>query len=152
MNNRGSSLFTDRAFNSLKDKILAWSIKQDDGCVVYMRAKTNGYGVIRWKDSTHTTHTAIYRELVGDIPQGMELHHKCRNRACVNIDHLELISHFAHSSKSGASKSEVTHCKYGHPLSGDNLRVRERKGLYLERVCIQCTKDRALKNYYKNKL
>ena len=36
-------------------------------------------------------------------------------------------------------------CKYGHPLTGSNLRVisRKRKGqVYIEHVCKQCQSDR----------
>lgn len=35
----------------------------------------------------------------GPIPKGLELHHKCENRKCVNPDHLELTTHKQHQMK-----------------------------------------------------
>ncbi len=40
-----------------------------------------------------------------------------------------------------------THCKRGHPLSGDNVRTN-----YLgHRFCVQCNKEKNRENYYKRK-
>ena len=52
-----------------------------------------GYGVARYKRRTTTAHRAIYRILVGPIPDGLELDHLCRNRLCVNPAHLEPVTH-----------------------------------------------------------
>jgi hypothetical protein len=37
-------------------------------------------------------HRHVYLELVGDIPEGMEIDHLCRFRPCVNPDHLEVVT------------------------------------------------------------
>lgn len=58
------------------------------GCDVWQRALTRyGYG----KLGTRGAHRVAW-ELANEqtIPKGMHVHHLCRNRACVNPDHLEL--------------------------------------------------------------
>jgi hypothetical protein len=36
----------------------------------------------------------MYEQLVGPVPEGFELDHKCRNRNCVNVyEHLEVVTH-----------------------------------------------------------
>lgn len=42
-------------------------------------------------------HRFAYEELVGPIPDGMELDHLCRNTACVRPDHLEPVT--AHENR-----------------------------------------------------
>ena len=41
-----------------------------------------------------------------------------------------------------AKKRAQTHCKRGHPLFGDNLRLNIRKNGWLQRVCRTCERDR----------
>ena len=50
----------------------------------------------------HTT--LVYREIYirkfGPIPKGKTLDHTCKNRACVNIQHLELVPHIVNVRRS----------------------------------------------------
>lgn len=38
-------------------------------------------------------HRFAYEFLVGPIPKGLEIDHLCRNKSCVNPDHLEAVTH-----------------------------------------------------------
>lgn len=52
-----------------------------------------GYGVAKRYRRQLLAHRLVYEELRGPIPDGLELDHLCRNRWCVNPDHLEPVTH-----------------------------------------------------------
>lgn len=89
--------------------------------------KTNlnskGYGRCWYKGSTYQAHRVIFELFYGEISEGLEIDHLCKNRACVNPDHLEAVTHRENIRRgdSGLPKRNMTHCHKGHPLSGDNL-------------------------------
>lgn len=60
-----------------------WAAKWDSG---------DGYGKVRYEGKCEMVHRLIYRLLVGPIPAGLVLDHKCRQRICCNPDHLELVT------------------------------------------------------------
>lgn len=56
-----------------------------------------GYGLVdetlSGKRKRHYAHRIAYMAIVGPIPEGLELDHLCRNRACFNPEHLEPVTH-----------------------------------------------------------
>lgn len=40
----------------------------------------------------------------GEIPEGYEVDHKCKNRACFNTDHLQLLPASAHRTKDNTGR------------------------------------------------
>ncbi len=108
----------------------------------------DGYG------RTHGTlvHQRAYREAYGPVPDGLELDHICRVRACRNPQHLEAVTHTENMRRGdreayGNYQRSKTHCPWGHPYSGDNLMSRAcgRRG------CRTCENTRKLARYYQNK-
>jgi hypothetical protein len=51
-----------------------------------------GYGLVSGMKS-RLAHRAFWIEKNGPVPDGLELDHLCRNRACVRPDHLEPVTH-----------------------------------------------------------
>lgn len=77
----------------------------DTGCFVCVSHKTNPDGYFRklWGNSrgehTHEMfHRFIYRahNNLDVIPEGFEIDHICRNRACCNPKHLQLLDRTTH--------------------------------------------------------
>lgn len=58
------------------------------------RVSRNGYGRVRCCDGKErAAHRVIYELIKGLIPTGLILDHRCRNRACVNPNHMEPVTH-----------------------------------------------------------
>jgi HNH endonuclease len=63
-------------------------------CHLWQLAKNhNGYGQVSTPAGMALAHRVYYEERYGPVPEGTELDHLCRVRACVNPEHLEPVSH-----------------------------------------------------------
>lgn len=95
--------------------------KRAGGCWVWRGyTRQNGYGDINVHGRRIRVHRLVYEMLVGPIPTGCDLDHVCRERACVNPDHLEPVTR-RENLRRGLRGILHTHCPAGHPLSGDNV-------------------------------
>lgn len=63
-----------------------------DGCWTWLGRLHNGYGYLKQHGRDVAAMRLIYEWLVGPIPDGLDLDHLCRNRACVRPDHLEPVT------------------------------------------------------------
>lgn len=79
-------------------RIAASAQESPDGCWVWQGALDRyGYGrfwytISRGSRRRTGSHRAAWLALRGDIPDGLVTDHLCRNRACVNPWHMELVS------------------------------------------------------------
>lgn len=67
-----------------------------------MHLNEKGYGKIRSGGEHTGAHRYHYEMAKGPIPEGMVLDHLCRNRSCVNPDHLEPVT-FTENIRRGAA-------------------------------------------------
>jgi hypothetical protein len=117
-----------------------YDVDPETGCWVWRGSTPRGYGSIKRDGIRYRAHRYIYEREIGPIPDGLQLDHLCRNRSCVNPEHLEVVScreNLMRGQTLAAENAAKTHCKRGHPLSGENLYV-EPKGT---RACKQCRRD-----------
>lgn len=78
----------------LPDRILDKLALTSEGCWYWIGNwnSGNGYGKVWWQGKAAMAHRVIYELLIGPIPDGLVLDHKCRHRACCNPHHLEPVT------------------------------------------------------------
>lgn len=80
------------------ERVLAKVVPGPDGCVMSTYSvASHGYAQIGWHGADGvrrmtTAHRAAWTGVHGPIPEGMTVHHRCHQRRCVNVEHLELLT------------------------------------------------------------
>src|SRR5699024_8092915 len=78
----------------------------ETGCIVPTTHKLNSDGYFRKRttDVLEMYHRTVWKKHNGDIPEGFEIDHMCRNRACCNIEHLQMLEGTAHTVKTNRER------------------------------------------------
>lgn len=121
--------------------------REDTHCWEWQRAISGdtGYGSLWHEGRVRGAHRVFYEDLVGPIPDGLEIDHLCRNRRCVNPGHLEPVTH-AENMRRGAVAT-ATHCKNGHEFTPENTYGRQDD--HGDRQCRTCARLRQRRYYYE---
>ena len=140
------------------------SIK-DNGCWEWTNYPNGaGYGRIWINGRSVFAHRFSYEwfnncKLPEFIPGGLQLDHLCRNRKCVNPDHLELVTGKINLNRGIQHcpinrKLENTHCPHGHPYSEENIFYHKNiiNPSRPWRVCKICSKEQQRRRYQNKKL
>jgi len=79
-------------FNTHK-KIINKIKKDKKGCWNWLgKLNSGGYGLLGWNRKVIRAHRYFYEYYKGKIPKGLQIDHLCRNRGCVNPNHLEAVT------------------------------------------------------------
>lgn len=85
-------------------------VDPNTGCRAIISHKSNADGYIRkcfgnnGKKVFKMFHRFKWEEVNGPIPEGYEIDHKCRNRTCCNVEHLQLLGISEHKVKTNRER------------------------------------------------
>jgi hypothetical protein len=126
-------------------------VDKSQGCWVWRGGLTgNGYGTFSIRrHKTVAAHVYSYVATVGAVPTGCELDHLCRNRACVNPEHLDPVTHRVNVLRGTAPpavNAAKTHCVRGHEFTPENTRMKGRR-----RLCLTCKRADERRRWHAKK-
>lgn len=126
---------------------------REDGCWQWVRKiATVGYGRMYHGGVEYAAHRLVYELTVERIPEGQVLDHLCRNRACVNPDHMDVVPFFKNVRRGlrcrTAANESSDLCPNGHEWTLANTYYPPATGARTCRACVRESgqRHRARKN------
>lgn len=106
--------------------------------------KRTQYAMVMWEGRTAKAHRVAYELAREPIPPGLVIDHLCRNRWCLNPDHMEAVTQRENVLRGegvAARHAQKTHCPAGHPYTEENT-YHWPKAPGRSRQCRACMRDR----------
>lgn len=119
----------EQAFNA-RTEPLAWT-----DCIVWMGAiNDDDYGQMRIDGRMILAHRYAWLREKGPIIDGLECDHVCRNRSCVNIEHLRLATRSENSAYRAPAVRDLPTNVYATPAGGYYAKLTKEGATYRTRV------------------
>ena len=113
-------------------------VSRSGECLLWIGSKDGcGYGMFYLDGKIVRAHRFNWERINGPIPAGMVTDHLCRVRACVDPDHIELVTPRENTLRGygvGMLNAAKTECQKGHPFVVSNL-VKTGNGTRRCRTC-----------------
>lgn len=123
----------------------------ENGCWEWTATvNVNGYGSTQLggrKGKRVYAHRLSYEAYKGSIPEGLDLDHLCRNRKCVNPDHLEAVSRKINAHRGDGPRAArkysdelVTEIRLKKQNGATYKQLRAEYGIAESTLCYMCSK------------
>lgn len=145
-------MMTDKDFERFMSKVQKCTAT---GCWLWTGSllKGGGYGQFGMNPAeggarrTYIAHRLLYRHMVGEVPDGKELHHLCETKRCVNPAHMRVCTRQenmrtgkwgeAVAPYCGRRQRSKTLCPQGHALVEPNLIHNRKLGTKQCKICMR---------------
>lgn len=142
-----------RTILGLPERFWSKAMVQDTGydtpCLTWCASTTHeGYAKFHLRGRVCLAHRVTYEAQFGPIQDGLELDHLCRNTSCVNVDHLERVTHAENMRRAKFTdhpNALKTHCEQGHPYNAANTIPRSQG----KRRCRTCHNAQQARRYQR---
>lgn len=122
-------------------------VRFENACWVWTGRLDDGYGRFRVDGKLGRAHRFSFLWAHGFLTEGLIVNHVCRNRACVNPEHMEEITQ-RQNILSGIGPTAInarkTHCVHGHSLDNPIIKSGYRH-------CRECWNKYQLDRYHRLK-
>jgi hypothetical protein len=135
------------------ERFLKYVTFKEDGCWDWTGYRFNGYGHFWWAKHTGPAHRFAFEVIGGTtIPDGLTIDHLCRNRRCVNPDHMEPVTRGENARRgdAGIVGRLKTHCPHGHEYTPENTLISHPlDSMKRSRICRTCSYAATYKAYHR---
>jgi hypothetical protein len=111
------------------------AVDETTGCWLWRRSvSSNGYGNAYFDKKYILAHRLSYQTFIGPLTPGLQVDHLCRNRLCVNPEHLEEVSQQMNIRRQFDGVEDLSLCPRGHDRAFSKT---DRRGYLVCSICMQ---------------